>query len=104
MEFFKIDFDRFYDHSEKFFDRATNELDLVELGLRQYKGRIDLPHSFDDMVRVAESLSEGFDFLRVDLYNVGNRIFFSELTPYPGGVSSRFVPDSFDFLFGEKWK
>lgn len=104
MEFFKIDFARFEDHSEKFFDKNLNGLDLIELGLKEYDGPIELPGNFSEMVRVAELLSVGFDFIRVDLYNVRNRIFFGELTPYPGGVSARFVPDSFDYVFGEKWK
>jgi TupA-like ATPgrasp len=104
MEFFKIDFERFEGHSEKFFDRELNGLNLFEVGLKLYQGKIDLPDNLKDMVRVAESLAEGFDFIRVDLYSVGNKIYFSELTPYPGGVSSKFEPDSFDYIFGEKWK
>lgn len=104
MEFFKIDFARFEDHSEKFFDRELNGLDLVEVGLKRYQGKIDLPDDFEEMVRVAESLAEGFDFMRVDLYSAENKIYFSELTPYPGGVSAKFEPDSFDYVFGEKWK
>jgi hypothetical protein len=104
MDFFKIDFARFEGHSEKFFDRELNGLDLVEVGLKRYQGKIDLPNDFEEMVRVAESLSEGFDFMRVDLYSTKNKIYFSELTPYPGGVSAKFEPDSFDYVFGEKWK
>jgi hypothetical protein len=56
------------------------------------------------MVRVAESLAEDFDFIRVDLYSVANKIYFSELTPYPGGVTHRFEPESVDSILGEKWK
>jgi hypothetical protein len=103
FEFFKIDFDRFEAHSEKFFDRDLNKLDLFEKGLRQYHGKIELPHNFNDMVRVAESLAKGFNFIRVDLYSIGGKIFFSELTPYPGGVSAKFVPDIYDYAFGKKW-
>ncbi|MCA9134412.1 MAG: hypothetical protein KDA45_14685, partial [Planctomycetales bacterium] len=36
-----------------------------------------------DMFRVAEELSRGFDFLRVDLYNLNGRIYFGELTCTP---------------------
>lgn len=104
IEYFKIDFDRFEGHSEVFFDKELNRLNLVEKGLILYQGDIDLPAKFDDMIRVAVSLSEGFDFIRVDLFYVNNKIFFSELTPYPGGVSAVFVPDKYDYDFGEKWK
>ena len=34
--------------------------------------------------------------MRVDLYNIAGRILFGEMTPYPGGVSTRFLPESLD--------
>jgi hypothetical protein len=104
MEFFKIDFARFEDHAATYFDRKLNKLDLIEIGFKQYQGKIELPNDFEDMIRVAESLSEGFDFIRVDLYYVNNKIYFSELTPYPGGISQKLDPVSFDYIFGEKWR
>lgn len=104
MEFFKIDFDRFEGHSEVFFDKKLNRLDLFEYGLKRYQGQIDLPHNFDKIIRVAESLSAEFDFIRVDLYNVGDKIYFGELTCYPSGGTARFVPEEYDFIFGKKWK
>ncbi len=104
MEFFKVDFDRFGDHSEKFFDKELNSLDLFEHGLKLYRGTVNLPENFAEMIRVAEFMAEGFDFIRVDLYSVGNNIYFGELTPYPGGVSAKFESEHFDYVFGEKWK
>ena len=41
------------------------------------------PERFDEMIELAKTLSKGHDFLRVDLYQVGNQIYFSELTFYP---------------------
>lgn len=104
MEFFKVDLDRHEDHSERFFDRDFNELNVLEVGLKHYKGRVNLPDNIKEMITISESLSDGFDFIRVDLYSAKDKIFFGELTPYPGGVSARFEPDSYDFIFGDKWK
>ena len=56
------------------------------------------------MLRVAESLAEEFDFMRVDLYRLENMIYFNEFTPYPGGLSTKFLPARQDYVFGEKWK
>ena len=42
--------------------------------------------------------------MRVDLYNMEDRIYVGEFTPYPGGVSVKFDPESLDFALGEKWK
>jgi len=56
------------------------------------------------MVPVAEFLERGFDFLRVDLYNVAGRIYIGELTCYPASGMARFIPRKYDFLFGQEWK
>lgn len=45
--------------------------------------RLVSPPNFPEMVEVAEALSRDFDFVRVDLYNVGGRIYFGELTCTP---------------------
>jgi hypothetical protein len=41
------------------------------------------PDTFPQMVQVARALSADFDFVRVDLYSVGNRVYFGELTCTP---------------------
>jgi TupA-like ATPgrasp len=42
------------------------------------------PGNFPEMVQVARDLSVDFDFVRVDLYSVADRIYFGELTCTPG--------------------
>jgi hypothetical protein len=102
-EFLQMNFDRFGDASEKFFDRDFNPLDLWN-GTRQYQGKVVRPDNYEGMIRVAESLSRDLDFIRVDLYSVGGRIYVGELSCYPSGASDQFIPRKYDFLFGEKWK
>ena len=41
------------------------------------------------MIVIAEKLSDGFKFLRVDLYNVKGKIYFGELTFYPAAGMGR---------------
>jgi hypothetical protein len=41
------------------------------------------PDNFPEMVEVARKLSADFDFVRVDLYSVGDRVYFGELTCTP---------------------
>lgn len=104
MEFFKMDFNRYENHMEAFFDRNCNRLELIEVGLKAYPAKIVFPTNIRDMIRVAESLSAEYDFMRIDLYSKDNKIFFGECTPYPGGVSARFEPESYDYIFGSKWQ
>jgi hypothetical protein len=41
------------------------------------------PANFEEMVDVTRALSADFDFVRVDLYSVDNRVYFGELTLTP---------------------
>jgi hypothetical protein len=61
------------------------------------------PHHLDEMIRLAERLSADTDFVRVDLYDVGGRVVFGELTSFPAGGDSPFDPESFDAEFGRQW-
>jgi hypothetical protein len=63
------------------------------------------PSNFEAMLHLAEKLLEGSKFLRVDLYNLENKIYFGELTPYPAGVSlfRAFDIHIMDEPLGEKW-
>lgn len=61
------------------------------------------PAHLDEMVRVAERLGSGFDFIRVDLYDVGGRVVVGELTPYSMGGVGAFTPRSLDHDLGRFW-
>ncbi|MGY2085754.1 ATP-grasp fold amidoligase family protein [Blastococcus sp. SYSU DS0539] len=60
------------------------------------------PAALPEMIAVAETLGAAFDFVRVDLYDVAGTVWFSELTPYPGGGLDPFDPD-LDRLLGGWW-
>jgi len=102
VEYLLIVYDRFASHQEKHFTRDFVPLDLWN-GADQYPGPFIRPYNLEEMIRVAETLSAGFDFIRVDLYNVNGKIYFGELTCYPAGGLAAFVPRKWDFIFGEKW-
>jgi hypothetical protein len=59
------------------------------------------PSNFDDMIKIAEKLSEGFPEVRVDLYDVKGKIIFGELTFFDGSGYMKFEPDEYDFKFGD---
>jgi hypothetical protein len=85
-----------------FFDTEWNLLDLYyrDGAARPALGK---PKNFEEMLVIASKLSEGFDFVRVDLYNVNGEIYFGELTFTPAG-SLKLRPPIWDFKLGEKWK
>jgi TupA-like ATPgrasp len=61
------------------------------------------PAALPRMLAVASSLGAGLDFVRVDLYDVDGEVWFSELTPYPGGGLDRFDP-ALNELLGGWWQ
>ena len=61
------------------------------------------PANFERMLAIASQLSTGFDFVRVDLYNVDGRIYFGELTFTPMAGYLKLRPESWDLKLGEKW-
>jgi hypothetical protein len=102
-EFVQLSFDRFGDASERLLDRNFRPLDAWN-GLKLYEGDIIKPNNYNEMLDLADSLALGFDFIRIDLYSVGSQIYVGELTCYPAGGIARFVPQKYDYIFGEKWK
>lgn len=61
------------------------------------------PQNLDQMIAIAERLSQGFPELRVDLYNVNGKVYFGELTfTSQGGFMDYFTPE-FNRLLGEKF-
>lgn len=60
------------------------------------------PSNFEEMKELAAKLSKGFPFVRVDLYSVDGRIYFSEFTFFSDAGYQRFYPDEWDLILGEK--
>ncbi|WP_053975597.1 ATP-grasp fold amidoligase family protein [Mangrovimonas xylaniphaga] len=62
------------------------------------------PDNLEEMIEVAEKLSEEFVFIRVDLYSVKNKIYFGELTFFPWGGYKRLTVEHLNHKLGEKIK
>ncbi len=61
---------------------------------------IDKPQNLDVMLRVAETLSESFPCVRVDLYNVKGKVYFGEMTFTSQGGLMDFYTEDFLNLAG----
>ena len=62
------------------------------------------PKQMEKLVSLAERLAEPFNFVRVDLYEVDNKIFFGELTFTPGDGLNIRIPYDEDLRLGELLK
>lgn len=101
VRIFKIDFDRFVEHRANYYDREGKLLPFGEVVCPPDLGvELPIPKELDKMISIAEELAAGRPFVRVDLYNVGGRIYFSEYTLYPNSGFGRFVPGEWDRILG----
>ncbi|MBQ3829831.1 MAG: hypothetical protein II813_02770 [Spirochaetales bacterium] len=58
------------------------------------------PRKLDEMIEIASALSKGVPFLRVDLYEVGDTVYFGELTFYPTGGFASYGPEPWNERLG----
>lgn len=82
---------------------ATIDWTIAPFGRNDYPPLNSLPKRpshFSEMVDIAKQLSHGHPFLRVDLYEINNRVYFSELTFSPCAGFMQFEPEEYDFKLG----
>lgn len=107
VEYMFIATDRFDKNvvtSHDFFDRDFNELGFSYGGRSHAGTKISKPKNFEKMKELAEILSKPFPFVRVDFYEVGDKVYVGEMTFYPGAGIMPFEPHEWDYKFGEKLK
>ena len=83
-----------------FFDRDFNHLPFTN-GHPQANECPPKPQMLEEMVAVAEKLSEGFPHVRVDLYVVGKQVYFGEMTFFHNSGLCPIVPREWDYKFGD---
>ena len=96
-----VDKDRYSNHHRGFWDKNLNFLPNVSSDHDTFENPPSLPSNIDEMIKIAEKLSEDFPYARIDLYNIKGKIYFGEITFYPWSGYVKFHPDSFDFELGE---
>lgn len=85
-----------------FFDMEWNHMPFVGLNpdVCNSQEAIPKPKTFDLMKNAAEVLSREFSFVRVDLYEIEEAMYFGEMTFTPASGSGGFRPDAMDFELG----
>ena len=59
------------------------------------------PEHFEEMIRIARTLSARFPFVRVDLYDLEGQVWFGELTFFPSNGMEWFNPPEWDRKLGD---
>ena len=77
-----------------FYDMDWKWLDISLDGHKNMGDKIKKPENYSLMIEIARKLSAEFPFVRVDLYDVDDKVYFSELTFVPTGGNMKLTPKS----------
>lgn len=95
----QVDVDRFNNHSRNFYNLSWEKQDII-LNYPNTDIEIEKPLNLDEMISISKSLSEEFIFCRIDLYNSKNKVYFGEITLFPGGGVEPFSSYNTDLKMG----
>ena len=88
-----------------YFDKNWNYLNYCNYdNVNLDKLELKKPENFDEMVLVAEKLSNGFPEMRIDLYNVDGKIYFGEITLYTNAGFDTTITEEADEIMGKRLK
>lgn len=90
------------DHSLKidFFDLDWKPMPFYRTDYNRLDFKLPQPVLFDEMIQLAKKMSQGTQFVRIDLFEVKGKIYFSEFSLYPGSGYMPFVPENYDEIVG----
>ena len=91
--------DRETDVKKVYYDLEWNY--LKDFSKYEYK-KIEKPDNLKEMIEIAERLSEGFKMIRVDLYNINNKIYVGELTFTSDAGMCRYLTDKGQIMLGNE--
>lgn len=84
-----------------FYDNNWNLLSFTRENHLNNPNGIEKPKKLDEMLNIARNLSKNIPFVRVDLYDIDDDIYFGELTFYPSGGFEGFNPEEWDKKIGD---
>jgi len=82
-----------------FYDADFNHLPFTN-GHPNATKKLEKPHGFEEMKKLAAKLSNGIPQVRIDFYNVNGRIYFGEMTFSHWSGMKPFVPREWDYILG----
>lgn len=98
--FIQVDYHRFGEHRRDIFDERWNRTE-IRIGLPNAEQPAAVPSQLAEMLRLARLTVRQFSYLRVDFYQVGERVYFGELTFTPGAGMTRLQPERIDQEWGD---
>lgn len=83
-----------------FFDMSFEHLPFTN-GHPNSTKKIIKPKGFNEMKKLAKTLSKDFPHVRIDFYDINGKIYFGEITLFHWSGFVPFEPEEWDYKFGE---
>ena len=96
----QVHHDRFGNHTLDYYTTEWKKAGLQRIDANLSNKDVERPVQLDEMLSIAERLSKGMYYARIDLFNVNGRVYFGEITMYPTGGFSTFTRYEDDLLLG----
>ena len=101
-KFLQIDIDRGIKDYRCFYDINWVKQPFYTIGkTKMFRGEIEKPAKFTEMIELAKILSDDLPFVRVDFYSVNGQILFGEMTFYPSDGRKDFAPNEYNKMIGD---
>lgn len=84
-----------------FYDMDHKRMPFKRTDYKNSSEDIPKPSTYDEMLSIAKKLSEGIPFVRIDLYEIKGKVYFSEITFYPCAGWMPIEPPEWDLKLGE---
>lgn len=95
--------DRTVGETIDFYDINWEHVALTRPPFPNAKTPMEKPTNYDLMLRLVKTLCNGFTYVRVDLYQNNDKIFFGEMTFTPASGMMKMDPDEWDYKLGALW-
>jgi hypothetical protein len=96
----QVDYNRFFGHKRNMYDTEWNYIPVSHNHLTDAEAKIKKPAKIETMLELARVLAKDYPHVRVDFYSINDKIYFGELTFYPGAGFGKFEPKEFGIKMG----
>lgn len=84
-----------------YYDLDFNPLPIIRGNIANSNIKHQKPIGFEKVVQLAEKLSQGIPFIRVDFYIIDGHPYFGEIAFYPSSGFAEFKPEEWEQRIGE---
>jgi len=97
----EIFYGRFKSPQRSIYDLNWRKLDM-RVKYPMIVQKIARPKQLEGMLEISRILTEGIPFVRVDLFNFEDQIYFGEMTLTPAGGFQLITPPEYDYILGRE--